>query len=297
VRLVVLFPGALGDLCLLAPALTAVMATGTHVDLSVRRCLQPVATMLLPTAGIGPPMDGALAASLFTDEPGPELIEWLRAADAVHAWLARTDSDGRLHARLGDLVGTVRLHAVPRHDDTRHVGEDYAAALGWPGPLAAPHATLAVLPARSPWRGPEATRVVLHPGSGGQAKRWEARGFREVAEAVGRSGGEAIVLLGPAEADEASAWRAGGQAVADGLDVVTAASLIATAPNWVGNDSGMSHLAAALGRGGVVLFGPTRPARWRPRGGGLVPVEFTGRSRASVLRDVLATLAVSSAGA
>jgi hypothetical protein len=293
VRIVVLFPGALGDLCLLAPALASVAAAGGEVALSVQRSLQPIAPTLLPGCVLGPPMDGAVLSSLFADEPAPALTDWLRGADRVHAWLARGDRDGVLRARLQRLGAAVELHAVPRDDADRHAGDDYGAALGCaPAPDArgAPSLTLPPVSQTWPWRGPSAGRVVLHPGSGAVAKRWEADGFRDVADAVRASGGEPLVLLGPAEADEAPAWRRGGCDVVDALDVVAAAALIASAPSWVGNDSGVSHLAGALGRRGVVLFGPTRPARWRPRGGHLVPVVFAGRHRDDVTRDIVALL-------
>jgi ADP-heptose:LPS heptosyltransferase len=96
------------------------------------------------------------------------------------------------------------------------------------------------------------------------------------------------VLLGPAERDEADAWRRRGVAVSDGLDLVTAAALTGAAPVWIGNDSGMSHLANVLGRRGVVLFGPTRAARFGPRDGLLAPVDTAGRARADVAREVRA---------
>jgi len=48
------------------------------------------------------------------------------------------------------------------------------------------------------------------------------------------------------------------------LPTVAAIARIATA--FVGNDSGVSHLAAAVGASGIVIFGPTDPARWRPLG-------------------------------
>jgi ADP-heptose:LPS heptosyltransferase len=41
---------------------------------------------------------------------------------------------------------------------------------------------------------------------------------------------------------------------------------LATAAVYVGNDSGISHLAAAVGTPVVTLFGPTDPAIWAPRG-------------------------------
>lgn len=44
------------------------------------------------------------------------------------------------------------------------------------------------------------------------------------------------------------------------------AGLIAEAGLFVGNDSGVSHLAAAVGAKTLALFGPTNPALWRPLG-------------------------------
>ena len=46
----------------------------------------------------------------------------------------------------------------------------------------------------------------------------------------------------------------------------TLAGLSRLAAAFVGNDSGVSHLAAAAGAPGVVIFGPTDPDRWRPLG-------------------------------
>jgi hypothetical protein len=295
VRVVVLFPGALGDLCLLAPALAALVADGARVRLSVQRALAPVAAMLLPTAGIGPPIDGAVLATLFADEPARELVEWLRDADRVHAWLARGDPDGRVDAKLRAAGVAVSWHDVPRDDGPRHVGDDYAAALGLDRAVAPIHAHAPVVPdVVLPWRVPEARRVLLHPGSGGRHKRWDRRGFGLVVDALVAADRQVVVLLGPAEGGEAVGWRQADVAVVEGLDLVAAAGLIASAPVWIGNDSGMSHLAAALGRRGVVLFGATRSGRWCPRGGSLVPIATFGRALDDVARDVRArALAVS----
>ena len=42
---------------------------------------------------------------------------------------------------------------------------------------------------------------------------------------------------------------------------------------YVGNDSGISHLAGAAGTSGIVFFGPTKSAIWRPLGSGLRIIE------------------------
>lgn len=288
-RVVVLFPGALGDLCLLAPALAALVRDGARIGLSVQRSLAPVAAVLLPAAEIGPPVDGASMATLFADHPDPELLRWLRDADRVHAWLARGDPDGRVDATLRAFGVAVAWHAVPRDDGERHAGDDYALALGLHGLVAPILAHAPVVPDLAlPWQVPEARRVLLHPGSGGRHKRWDARGFALVIGALLAADRQPVVLLGPAEPGEAAAWRQSGVTVVAGLDLVAAAALIASAPVWIGNDSGMSHLAAALGRRGVVLFGATRAARWCPRGGRLVPVETSGRLLDDVAREVRA---------
>ncbi|MGH7925902.1 MAG: glycosyltransferase family 9 protein, partial [Candidatus Binatus sp.] len=54
--------------------------------------------------------------------------------------------------------------------------------------------------------------------------------------------------------------------VLKGLDLPTVAAVTRLASAFVGNDSGVSHLAAAVGTSGVAIFGPTEPARWRPLG-------------------------------
>lgn len=289
-RVIVLFPGALGDLCLLAPALATMAARGARVELSTQRSLAPVAAMLLPAATLGPPIDGAAMAGLFADEITQNLREWLQGADRLHAWLARADADGRVRSHFSELGIAAHLHAVPRSDGEVHVGEEYAAALGLAGPQAPIRPTPPATPIALPWRRVGSARVLVHPGAGARAKCWAPDGFRRVADAWIEAGGEAAVLLGPAEEADAGWWQAGGHELVTGLSIMDAAALIASAPGWIGNDSGMSHLAGTLGRWGVVFFGPTHPQRWRPLGGRLTTVEFHGRSVATVARDALDAL-------
>ena len=57
--------------------------------------------------------------------------------------------------------------------------------------------------------------------------------------------------------------------VASELSLLQVAALLSQADFYLGNDSGVSHLAGAVGARGVVLFGPTLPQQWRPLGGNL----------------------------
>lgn len=282
-RILLVFPGALGDLVLLAPA-AAALARRARVETSVCRGLAPVAAALVPGAA-GPAADGADVGTIFA-APSAALRAWVEGADLVHAWLgAGRDDVGRGLREAG--ARAVRCHAVVRGDGPRHASADYAAALEVSGRLDPP-ACAAADPCPLAWTAAPGARLVVHPGAGSAAKRWPVEGMRAVADAWRARGGEIVVLLGPAEEDDRERWRASGHRVASGLALGTAAALVASAPRYLGNDSGISHLAGALGRRGVVLFGPTRPERWRPLGGRLRPLGF-----AAAPSEVVGALAAS----
>jgi hypothetical protein len=231
-------------------------------------------------------------ATLFGGEIAPAVAAWVRAADRVIAWLARS-ADARVGARLATFGVAADLHAVPRGDGAQHAAWEYARACGLAA-LPAPIAAMAPPPTRSlPWRSVDAPRLVIHPGAGAAAKRWSRDGVRVVADAWIHDGGEAAILLGPAEERDAEWWQATRLPLAVDLPLGDAAALVATAPSWVGNDAGMSHVAAALGRRGVVLFGPTRPERWMPRGAPLTAIRFDGRPTAAVAREIVDVLRAS----
>jgi hypothetical protein len=286
VRRVLLFPGALGDLCLLAPSIAAIAARGDRVELCVQRALAPVVRMLLPMVEVGPPMDGAAMSSMFGDAVDASLASRLRAADRLDAWLARGDVDGAVSRCFVRLGVSFSLHEVPRGDGRRHASADYAEALGIAPVVGAPRA-VAPAPGRPlPWRRSGRARLLLHPGAGAPVKAWAFEGFRRIADDWESAGGEAVVLLGPAEDAQVDAWRLVGRTVVAGLAITDAAAVMASATHWIGNDSGMSHLAGALDRAGVVLFTVTRAARWHPLGGRLRAIEVAGRAHDAVTREV-----------
>ena len=118
---------------------------------------------------------------------------------------------------------------------------------------------------------------VIHPGSGGVHKCWPAERFAKVADRISREFGHRIILLsGPADGDRA-------EQVANDMrtDPVRLhypplrllAAVLHEAVAYLGNDSGPSHVAAAVGARAVVLFGATDPRIWAPRGKSVKIVE------------------------
>ncbi len=108
--------------------------------------------------------------------------------------------------------------------------------------------------------------LVIQPGSGGARKRWAPEGYERVAQWwINTKGQPVCILLGPAEAEEEAHWKRFGR-VESSLDLAQVASILSRATLYIGNDSGVSHLAGAVGARGLAIFGPTRPEQWRPLG-------------------------------
>jgi ADP-heptose:LPS heptosyltransferase len=107
--------------------------------------------------------------------------------------------------------------------------------------------------------------LLLHPGAGGDPKRWPVQGFAAVAAAVSRPPA-VVVHQGPADAAAAAALIAalGGDAIVLVEPPLPAlAGALAAAALYVGNDSGVSHLAASVGAPSALLY-TRRLLAWRP---------------------------------
>jgi ADP-heptose:LPS heptosyltransferase len=116
---------------------------------------------------------------------------------------------------------------------------------------------------------PEAAgATIIHPGAASPARRWPARRWGAVARAETEAGRRVLVTAGPGEQAlaEAVVATAGADicAVAAPADLSGLAALVAAADRVACGDTGVAHLATALGTPSVVVFGPTPPARWGP---------------------------------
>lgn len=111
--------------------------------------------------------------------------------------------------------------------------------------------------------------LAIHPGSGSEKKNWPETGWRQfIEQLLAGTDWKLLIIGGESEGGRldrlAEAAPAGRVAVARSLPLPEVAQLLALARGFVGHDSGISHLAAAVGRPGIVLWGETNPAIWRP---------------------------------
>jgi ADP-heptose:LPS heptosyltransferase len=117
--------------------------------------------------------------------------------------------------------------------------------------------------------------IVIHPGSGSKKKIWPLDRFLELIRYFQRhSSSRIIVVLGPAEGPEVqkalgemeSESRSTAPLLVKGLTLIELASVMEGSHLFIGNDSGITHMAAALGIPTIAIFGPSDHKTWSPRG-------------------------------
>jgi heptosyltransferase-3 len=112
--------------------------------------------------------------------------------------------------------------------------------------------------------------MVIQPGSGGTRKCWHLDNFLAVARELDSRGVEIIFLLGPAELERFSditlkKIRSVVRCLTD-LSLTRVLGLLSCVDRFIGNDSGITHLAAALGVKTYSIYGPTNPAVYKSIG-------------------------------
>ena len=112
--------------------------------------------------------------------------------------------------------------------------------------------------------------VAIHPGSGSRQKCWPMDRFAELILWLKEEMDTQILLIsGPADTEIVEELRVKVRdkfILVDHLPVPILAAIIKRCKLFVGNDSGITHLAAAGGTRTVAIFGPTDPNTWGPRG-------------------------------
>jgi heptosyltransferase-3 len=116
---------------------------------------------------------------------------------------------------------------------------------------------------------PDQGVVAFHPGSGGAYKLWPRAGWEHIMAWTAQQGIPGLLISGPAEpapdSQRACAAHLPPWPRAQHLPLPCLAAVLARCQVVVGHDSGITHLAAAVGTTTLALFGPTDPFVWGPR--------------------------------
>lgn len=106
--------------------------------------------------------------------------------------------------------------------------------------------------------------IALHPGSGSRSKNWPIENFLEIAGDFRNKGYTIAWDTGPA--DEINFSLPGEDLHLNNVPVSTLAGVLSQCRLYIGNDSGVTHLAAAVDCPTIALFGPSDSHVWAPRG-------------------------------
>lgn len=137
---------------------------------------------------------------------------------------------------------------------------------------------------------PDAKTVIIQPGSGGKHKCWHLDNYCKIAADLADNGYQPLFLLGPAEQERFSESQKqkinnAGKMIFS-LNIKQVMQLLSASEAYIGNDSGVSHLAGAIGKKTIAIFGPTDQNVYKPIGPKVVaitaePASFTEYSEKS----------------
>ena len=298
-RILIFRGGALGDFLLTLPAIAALRRhfPGAYIELAGYDKSASIAL----TSGIinrVQSLDSARMALYFQGECDlpPEEKKHIRSFDLIVSYLH--DPDGVLFQHLKETGAENIITISPMVSKCHAVDHFYRAikdVVGgkyeqmdttktWSHFIKCDHG--AVLPQKQfllkwPQSLKEETRlrlfgylggkqmILVHPGSGSPAKNWPAEKFALLATKIrGETGFEPLIIGGEADDGAIKSMRSllPGFHFLVNTPLMDVASILSVAGGFVGNDSGITHLAAVLGIPVVALFGPTDPAIWAPRG-------------------------------
>jgi heptosyltransferase-2 len=146
------------------------------------------------------------------------------------------------------------------------------------------------------WDRPDAPPMLaLHPGSGSEKKNWPEEHWGElIRQLIERTDIAVLLVGGEAEGDRLRRLSANIPLArlqpAQGLSLTELAGRLQTCRGFIGHDSGITHLAAALGLPGLVLWGDTNETVWRPQGGRMVVVRGVDGLRGIAVDSVMCRL-------
>jgi len=229
-------PGAIGDCILCFPALRHLAAHGAEIWapsavlplIQFARRIRSIASTGIDLVGIG-------------DYSLPDLSGF----NEIVSWYGSNRPEFRVALEATGIPCTF-YPALPDPAGSIHAVDFFAQQAGAP---------LGAIPRIDPGPVERRASVVIHPFSGSTRKNWPLAAFEEVARR----------LPLPVE------WTAGPEETLPRAtrfeNLFDLARWLAGAQLYIGNDSGITHLAAAIGVPVIALFGPTSPEVWAPRGG------------------------------
>jgi heptosyltransferase III len=270
-------PGAIGDVLLTFPVLKALREqyAGAHFTLVSNAQVLPLAMEF----GV------AEKAFDFQDIQWSELFsttgictlsmrDLLEQTDLAICWLRDPDGIIEHNLKTAGVKYVVIAPGRPPEGQRIHIVNYLAHTIGLPDVMAQ-FSTLSSMQAFNPIPKDLTNRfVAIHPGSGAAQKCWPISRFAAVIRRLWQQNHSILLLSGPADAERVHdlLQQLSSPPTPEMLKMLINEPLLEVACHlqqsrcYLGNDSGITHLAAMLGVPTIAIFGPTDPTVWRPMG-------------------------------
>lgn len=274
-RILIIRGGAIGDFILTLPVLAALRERFPGVRLEVLGYPHIVSLALA----------GGLADAVKSIESRPLAGFFARGGDLdfdLSAYLAGFpvifsylyDPDEIFRDNLARISRAQVIQGVHRPDEWRglHATEQLLEPLQRLAIFDADPVPRLKFPAHGLESGRPVPVLAVHPGSGSETKNWREENWAGLLSTLAAETDLRFLLVG-GEAEGGRLERLAAALPATRVELLRSrplpevAARLAGCAGFVGHDSGVSHLAAAVGLPGLVLWGPTNPVIWRPRSG------------------------------
>ncbi len=289
-KVLIIRPAALGDTLMLMPAV-AQLSPQTEIILVGRF---PGLDILRPHVHRSIDYEGSGWHRLFMENFDGGHAFSLPGVDSVVAFIS--DPDGSVKKNLEAHLPKASVHffpAFPAEEAQIHVASYLAQCLKKAGLPIDPEKALDEASKR-PLLGGEAQaiqleKIVFHPGSGGKGKNHPPDFWLELINVL-LSPPPALILLGPAEEKLLPFFTT--HVRMEGIEILFAPekeqliTILRQAPLYIGQDSGITHLAAMLGTPTIALFKNSPVHQWRPLGPAVRVIE-NEENRESLIGKVL----------
>jgi ADP-heptose:LPS heptosyltransferase len=292
VEILLLHPGALGDIILSLPAIALLRKRFPSAAVTIAGNVDHLSPIVSRHAERILSLSTLPLHRLYAREalPPEEVLFW-KSFSRIVSWTGTEDPEfvKKLQAIHPDACVAAWK---PQPGELRHVSQLFALSLGFessPEKKLEPasirldsedrHLAIRWLAQRG-WN-EKHSLTALHPGAGSKEKRWPLSRFISLARKLLLQEKRKLLLIeGPAEKGLAryieQQLPSAEVILAESLRLSLLAAVIEQCGIFVGNDSGIAHLAAALKVPSVVLFGPTLPQHWAPLGEKVVVLRNPG---------------------
>ena len=290
-KILVIRGGAIGDFILTLPALTALRQQFPCARLEVLG--YPHIAQLAFAGGLVDnvqPIEARGLAGFFArgGKLSPDLADYFSGFDLIVSYLYDPDLIFQTNVASCARGQFIAAPHRPEERDGIHAARVFLQPLERLAIFEADPVPRLAIPNQLGTR----NQIALHPGSGSESKNWpEARWAELLGRLVGETQINLLLVGGEAEGERlqrlAAKLPSARYALARSLPLADLAVRLRSSVGFIGHDSGISHLAAALGLSCIVLWADTMAAIWRPQGPQVVVLrEAAGLSTLSVQRVV-----------